>query len=104
MFTVELGFFIVLFIAIFPNISETFVSQNQILYIETSIILILTVWFATFSESLSESQAKARVDSLEIREGLSAHKLVHGKEVVYIVKFKPGDDASVCRRKYTGTD
>ena len=97
MFTVELGFFIVLFIAIFPNISETFVNQNQIFYIETAIILILTVWFATFSESLSESQAKARVDSLRsLEKEVSAHKLVHGKEnSVTSSSLKPGDEVRV---------
>ena len=100
MFTVELGFFIVLFIAIFPNISETFVNQNQIFYIESAIILILTVWFATFSESLSESQAKARVDSLRnLEKEVSAHKLVHGKESsVRSSSLKPGDEVRV----YTG--
>ena len=35
MFTVELGFFILLFITIFPNMSETFVNQSQIFYFET---------------------------------------------------------------------
>ena len=97
MFTVELGFFIVVFIAIFPNISETFVNQNQIFYIETAIILILTVWFATFSESLSESQAKARVDSLRgLEKEVSAHKLVHGKESsVTSSSLKPGDEVKV---------
>ena len=73
MFTVELGFFLVLFISIFPNVSETFVNQNQIFYVETAIILILTVWFATFSESLSESQAKARVDSDNDSENVANH-------------------------------
>ena len=62
MFTVEAGFFVVLAIAMFPNISPEFVSQNQIFYWEVAIILILTVWFAAFSESLSEAQARARVD------------------------------------------
>ncbi|HET9774195.1 MAG TPA: HAD-IC family P-type ATPase, partial [Nitrososphaeraceae archaeon] len=97
MFTVELGFFIVLFIAIFPNISETFVSRHQILYIETSMILILTVWFATFSESLSESQAKARVDSLRgLEKEVTAHKLVHGKESrITSSSLKPGDEVRV---------
>ncbi len=97
MFTVELGFFIVLFIAIFPNISETFVNQNQIFYIESAIILILTVWFATFSESLSESQAKARVDSLRsLEKEVTAHKLVHGKESrVTSSSLKPGDEVRV---------
>ena len=97
MFTVELGFFIVLFIAIFPYISETFVSQNQIFYIESAVILILTVWFATFSESLSESQAKARVDSLRgLEKEVTAHKLVHGKESnITSSSLKPGDEVRV---------
>jgi K+-transporting ATPase ATPase B chain len=97
MFTVELGFFVVLFIAIFPSISETFVNQSQIFYFESSIILILTVWFATFSESLSESQAKARVDSLRnLEKEVSAHILVHGKEVVISsASLKPGDEVRV---------
>ena len=48
MFTVEVGFFLVLFIAVFPNISSEFIGKNQIFYLESAIILILTVWFATF--------------------------------------------------------
>ena len=97
MFTVELGFFLVLSIAIFPHILETFVNQNQIFYIETAIILILTVWFATFSESLSEFQAKARVDSLRgLEKEVSCHKLVHGKESnVTSSSLKPGDEVKV---------
>lgn len=97
MFTVELGFFLVLFISLFPNVSETFVNQDQIFYVETAIILILTVWFATFSESLSESQAKARVDSLRnLEKEVSAHKLVHGKESsVLSSSLKPGDEVRV---------
>ena len=68
MFTVEVGFFLVFFIAIFPDTSSEFVGKNQIFYLESAIILILTVWFATFSESLSEAQARARVDSEKLRE------------------------------------
>ena len=57
MFTVEIGFIIVLLIAFLPsNISIEFVNQSRVLYFQTAIILILTVWFATFSESLSEAQ------------------------------------------------
>jgi potassium-transporting ATPase ATP-binding subunit len=97
MFTVEIGFFLVLFISLFPNVSETFVNQDRIFYVETAIILILTVWFATFSESLSESQAKARVDSLRnLEKEVSAHKLVHGKESsVLSSSLKPGDEVRV---------
>jgi potassium-transporting ATPase ATP-binding subunit len=94
MFTVEAGFLVVLAVALFPNISTDFVSQNQIFYFEAAIILILTVWFATFSESLSEAQARARVDSLRaLEKEVSARKIVHGKEVIVIsTSLKPGDE------------
>jgi K+-transporting ATPase ATPase B chain len=97
MFTVEAGFIVVLAIAIFPNISTEFVSQNQIFYFEAAIILILTVWFATLSESLSEGQARARVDSLRsLEKEVSARKIVHGKEVIVTsTSLKPGDEVVV---------
>jgi K+-transporting ATPase ATPase B chain len=97
MFTVELGFIVVLLMAMFPDISETFVSQNQIFYVETAVILILTVWFATFSESLSEAQARARVDSLKrLEKEVTARRIEHGKEVgVKSSQLKPGDEVKV---------
>ncbi len=97
MFTVELGFLIVFFISLFPDISKTFVLQNKIFYIETSLILILTVWFATFSESLSEAQAKARVDSLkQLEKEVTARKIEHGKEIIIKSSYlKPGDEVKV---------
>lgn len=106
MFTVELGFIIVLFVAMFPNISETFVRQNQIFYAEAAIILILTVWFATFSESLSEAQARARVDSLKkLEKEVTARKIEHGKEVVIkSSQLKPGDEVKVYAGEYIPRD
>ncbi len=97
MFTVEAGFFVVLAIAIFQNGSTEFVSQNQIFYFEIAIILILTTWSATFSESLSEAQARARVDSLKsLEKEVSARKIVHGKEVIVTsTSLKPGDEVKV---------
>ena len=96
MFTVEVGFFLVLFIAIFPNVSIEFVGKNQIFYVESAIILILTVWFATFSESLSEAQARAKVDSLRnLEKEVLAHKLANGNGKLIDVKstsLKPGDE------------
>ena len=65
MFTVEVGFVLVFAIGLaLPTIPKEFASQTPIFYYEVAIILIVTVWFATFSEALSEAQAKARVDSL----------------------------------------
>ena len=99
MFTVEVGFFLVVFIAIFPNVSIEFVGKNQIFYVESAIILILTVWFATFSESLSEAQARAKVDSLRnLEKEVLAHKIANGNGKMIDVKstsLKPGDEVRV---------
>ena len=97
MFTVEVGFFVVFFISLFPNISKTFVLLNQFFYFESSFILILTVWFATFSESLSEAQAKARVDSLkQLEKEVTARKIENGKEIIIKSSdLKPGDEVNV---------
>ncbi|TBR10535.1 MAG: potassium-transporting ATPase subunit KdpB [Candidatus Nitrosotenuis sp.] len=96
MFTVEVGFLLVLGIAFFPGISE-FVNQTQELYFAIAGILILTVWFATFSEALSEAQAKAKVDSLKnLEKEVLAKKLEHGNEVeVKSTSLKPGDRVRV---------
>jgi potassium-transporting ATPase ATP-binding subunit len=99
MFTVEVGFLLVLFIALLPGISSEFVGKNQIFYFESAIILILTVWFATFSESLSEAQARARVDSLRsLEKEVLAHKLANGNGKIVDAKstsLKPGDEVRV---------
>ena len=99
MFTVEVGFIIVLLIAFLPsNISIEFVNQSIILYFQTAIILILTVWFATFSESLSEAQARARVDSLRsLEKEVSAHKIINNEKEVTVTStsLNPGDEVMV---------
>ena len=99
MFTVEVGFFLVLFIALFPGISSEFVGQTQLFYYETAAILIITVWFATFSESLSEAQARARVDSLRtLEKEVVAHKIVNGNGMIVDVAstaLNPGDEVRV---------
>jgi K+-transporting ATPase ATPase B chain len=98
MFTVEMAFLVVLAIGFFPNISTEFVSQNPILYLESAIILILTVWFATFSESLSEAQARTRVDSLRsLEKEVTAHKIVNDEKEITVAStsLKPGDEVRV---------
>jgi K+-transporting ATPase ATPase B chain len=97
MFTVELGLILVLGIALFPELSSEFVIYGQMLYIQVAVILFVTVWFATFSESLSEAQAKARVDSLRsLEKEVTARKIVNGKqEVVTSSSLRPGDEVRV---------
>ncbi|HEY7081255.1 MAG TPA: HAD-IC family P-type ATPase [Nitrososphaeraceae archaeon] len=99
MFTVEVGFIVVLLIAFLPsNISIEFVNQSKALYFQTAVILIITVWFATFSEALSEAQARARVDSLRsLEKEVSAHKIVHNEKEVTVTSTSlvPGDEVMV---------
>ena len=99
MFVVELGFFLVLFIAFFPSVSIEFVNQNQMFYFASAFILIITVWFATFSEALSEAQARARVDSLRsLEKEVVAHKIANGNGKLADVgssALKPGDEVRV---------
>ena len=99
MFTVEVGFIVVLVISLLPaNISIEFVNQSNALYFRTAVILIITVWFATFSEALSEAQARARVDSLRnLEKEVSAHKIVNDEREVTVTStsLKPGDEVMV---------
>jgi len=97
MFTVEVGFVLVFAIGVaLPTIPKEFASQTPIFYYQVAVILIVTVWFATFSEALSEAQAKARVDSLRsLEREVSARKLVgEGKKelIVASTSLKPGDE------------
>jgi K+-transporting ATPase ATPase B chain len=99
MFTVEVGFIALLVIASLPsNISIEFINQSRALYFQTAIILILTVWFATFSEALSEAQARARVDSLRsLEKEVSAHKIINNEKEVTVTStsLNPGDEVMV---------
>jgi len=97
MFTVEVGFLLVFFTGLaLPSIPKEFASQTQVFYYESALILIVTVWFSTFSEALSEAEAKARVDSLRsLEREVSARKLVgEGKKEVVVAStsLKPGDE------------
>ena len=66
MFAVEMGFFLVLGIGLLHNPSSYFVNEKSMFYFESAIILILTVWFATFSESLSEVRQGQKLIPLEV--------------------------------------
>ena len=79
------------------NSSSVYVNENALFYFETAIILIVTVWFATYSESLSEAQARAKVDSLRsLEKEVQAKKLVDGKETIVPSKsLKMGDRVRV---------
>ncbi|WP_201449446.1 HAD-IC family P-type ATPase [Nitrososphaera sp. AFS] len=99
MFTVEVLFLVVLFVGMgLTHIPKVFASQTQAFYYASAVILIITVWFSTFSEALSEAQARARVDSLRnLEREVTARKIVGDKREVIVNSrtLKPGDEVLV---------
>lgn len=77
MFVVEVGFIITLLFTFFPNALGGAVSPG--FNATVSIILLLTVLFANFAESLAEGRGKAQADSLKnTKKDSIAKKLVDG--------------------------
>lgn len=78
MFLVEITFFIVLVLAIYPQGFYPVASLSQRpFYIAVAAILLLTVWFSTLSDALAEKQAKNTANSLRKLEAeVPAKKIV----------------------------
>jgi potassium-transporting ATPase ATP-binding subunit len=69
MFIVELTFFIVAGMAIYPPAFYPVATLSlRLYYVEIALILLITVWFATLSDALAESQAKNTANSLRSLE------------------------------------
>jgi K+-transporting ATPase ATPase B chain len=97
MFIVELGFAITFVAGLFPSISSQLILKDSTFYFQLAAILLITIWFATFSETIAEYQAKARVDFLKTLEReVLARKLEDGRDVlVKSSSLKPGDEVRV---------
>jgi len=78
MFIVELTFFVVAAMAVYPQWFIPVASPNErLFYVEVAAILLVTVWFSTLSDSIAETQAKNTANSLRKLETESmAKKLV----------------------------
>jgi K+-transporting ATPase ATPase B chain len=75
MFIVEITFFIVAAMAIYPQGFVPVASPSErIFYVEVAAILLVTVWFSTLSDSLAETQAKSTANSLRRLETESITK------------------------------
>ena len=69
MFIVELTFFIVAAMAIYPPAFYPVANSSmRIYYVEVSLILLITVWFSTLADALAETQAKNTASSLRSLE------------------------------------
>jgi potassium-transporting ATPase ATP-binding subunit len=69
MFIVELTFFVVAAMAVYPSAFYPVAKLGlRTYYVEISLILLVTVWFATLADALAESQAKNTANSLRSLE------------------------------------
>ena len=78
MLIVEMTFFIVAAMAVYPQgfIPVASVSE-RLYYVEIAAILLITVWFSTLSDSLAEQQAKNTASSLrKLETEVQSRKLV----------------------------
>jgi K+-transporting ATPase ATPase B chain len=93
MFIVEAGFVIVLVMGLAPSAFAGLVNQQPWFYFVIAAILLLTVWFSTLSEALSEAQGRARVDFLRsLEKDVQARRIVDGRETVVPSRsLVPGD-------------
>lgn len=99
MFVVELSFIVVLIMAFdpsaFPNLAH---QQDRLFYGVVSIILLITVWFSTLSDSIAEARSRATAEGLKKLEAETPAKRVHikadgGREIEEISssELKKGD-------------
>ena len=78
MLIVELTFFIVAAMAIYPQgFYPVASSSERTFYIEIAVILLITVWFSTLSDSLAETQARMTANDLRtLKSDVMSKKLV----------------------------
>ena len=98
MFVVEVGFVITLILAIFPGLFGEADSGLRTYNLVVSIILLITVLFANFAESVAEGRGKAQAASLKkTQKDTEAHRLdENGEEtIVPSSELKKGDSVMV---------
>lgn len=96
MFIVEITFFIVAAMAAYPQVFLPVASVNErVFYVEVALILLITVWFSTLSDSLAETQAKNTASSLrKLEKEVLAKKLTSETGIVTLTpssKLRKGD-------------
>ncbi len=97
MFITEITFVIVLIMAIDPNLFPIVsMASERIFYSEVALILVITVWFSTLSDSIAEAQVRNTASSLrKMKEQMTAKRLLSSNrsnfEVIQSDQLKKGD-------------
>lgn len=77
MFVVELAFMVVLLMAVFPSDFPGLAYKSDAgFYFEVSLILLVTVWFSTISDSFAEARSRATAASLKKLEADTSAKRI----------------------------
>ncbi len=82
MLVVEISFFIVLYMALFPSTLPGLAhTGDRLFYSEVAAILLLTVWFSTISDSAAEARSRATADNLKkLQKDSNAKKITQSGE------------------------
>ncbi|MGH9919373.1 MAG: HAD-IC family P-type ATPase, partial [Nitrososphaerales archaeon] len=93
MLIVEITFFVVAAMAAYPQGFASVASVSErLFYVEIAIILLITVWFSTLSDSLAEQQAKNTASSLRKLEAeVPSKKLVRDGWTKTVVQISSKD-------------
>lgn len=65
MFVVEVGFVVTILLSFFPDIFGDKGNNLRLYNIVVSFILLITVFFSNFAESIAEGRGKAQAESLK---------------------------------------
>ncbi len=108
MFIVELSFIVVAVMAIDPGLIPVVSSPSQQpFYAYVAIIVLLTVWFSTISDSIAEAQIKATADSLkQIEHEVKARKVGADRKVTMVSSksLRKGDTVLIQKGDYIPID
>lgn len=94
MFVVEVGFFITVLLSIFPNIFGGDVEDLRLYNIVVSIILFITVLFASFAEAVAEGRGKAQAETLKKTQKDTKARIVYDdgtEDIINASELKKGD-------------
>lgn len=93
-FVVEIGFFITLILSFMPNLFGDVNTNTRTYNILVTLILLITVLFANFAESVAEGRGKAQAESLKkTQKNMKARILKENQleEVIDANNLKKGD-------------
>ncbi len=76
MFVVEIGFFLTLLLSFFPDLFGNAAPEARVYNIIVTVVLLITILFANFAESIAEGRGKAQAESLKkTQKDMTAHRV-----------------------------